>query len=112
VLTKIEVEIRGKNGERLMKEISGNQQSWEVPFAVHSVELVPHFNILHWREEYRREAEALAKGNPNDPFGVSFLLHNAISQILFDQDRLDESQKHIRSALAVPNEKNVCLDCI
>ena len=125
----LEVLIHGKNGERLTQTISVHQPnqnwSWVVPFAVESVTIDPHFELLHWTEEYRKEADALipytraliqqndgnqqealklykegiAKAPEDDPYGLKFLLHFGLSQIFYDQNQLDDSKTHLEIAL-------------
>jgi tetratricopeptide (TPR) repeat protein len=126
------VVIRGKNGEQVTQTISVVQQnqnwSWDVPFRIESVIVDPNFQVLHWTEEYRKEADALIpytraliqqndgnsqeamklykegieKARDQDPYGLKFLLHFGLSQILYDQSQLDDSKTHLEIALNSP----------
>ncbi|MCI0605489.1 hypothetical protein L0156_21100 [bacterium] len=121
--------IVGKNGEQLNQTITVSQQnqnwSLDVPFAVDSVTIDPDFQLLHWTEEYRKEADALVpftraliqqndgnqqeaiklykegieKAPDRDPYGLRFLLHFGLSQVLFDQSRWQDSRTHLEIAL-------------
>ncbi len=95
-------------------------------FPVRTLELDPHYTILHWTPEYRAEAEALvdvtrarerrsagdldgaaaiytaalAHVSGDDPHGVRFTLELGYGDLLRKQDKLAEAKQHLEAALA------------
>jgi tetratricopeptide (TPR) repeat protein len=86
----LEIELAGANGEQAMHTVAvtdaRTEWSWPVDFRVGSVELDPHFYVLHWLPELR--AAARARGPA---------LH---AQRLSDAGKPDEAETELRQALA------------
>jgi len=97
---------------------------WRIPFQAASVVVDPHFEVLHWTEEYRREAEALEPYTDGDlkllygkteearvlfsaalkevrapdRYALRFLLEFGLGQAFLDMGRLQESREHLLRA--------------
>ena len=131
---RVPVNIRGES-QNLYQEFSvqGGQSSteWDVPFQVKDVEINPRFEVLAWTDEYKKEATALAPyarasleyndGNmqkarelfeqglrnlpSQDSYGVMFLMNYGFAHLLFDENDLEKSRKHIEAALRAPAQR-------
>ncbi|MCI0352352.1 MAG: hypothetical protein L0Z53_23280 [Acidobacteriales bacterium] len=102
--------------------------AWELPFQATSVTADPEFEILHWTDEYRKEAaalepytrgdlkllygkneearalfvEALKSAPESEHHGLRFLLEFGLGQALLDLGELKQSQEHLLRALSLP----------
>lgn len=128
----VDVEIRGSGCNKLVHSIriqgAKTAATITTPFRATAIELDPHFQILHWTEEYYREAtalvpytlanhqlldgntqeaaklfeEALKKLQHPDVYGLQFRLHYGYSQALMDLNRLEDARKHAEAAIRSP----------
>ena len=127
----VPVTISGKD-QHVSREISidgaTKDVEFEIPFVATDVMMNPNYEILSWTAEYKEEATAIAPftrasmqhddGNaekaremyeeglrnlPNpDPHGLTFLMHYGLGVMLFYENKLEESRKHLEAALSAP----------
>lgn len=131
----VEIEAGGKHNQKLIRtvEVNGPETKfdWPIDFEVESVELDPHFHLLHWTPQYRAEAtalinwtrgidmlannkleEALRQFNDGlqqvpsrDVYGVRFELEYGIARVLIKQTKMEEAREHLKLALASPSQR-------
>lgn len=129
---RVPVKIIGKDRQQLLRELEvdglAETVTWPVPFPVVDVQVNPHFEVLAWSPEYKPEAtsfapytraslqyddgnlkearklyeEGLRKLPATDPHGVTFLMHYGFAALLFDQNELELSRRHLELALSAP----------
>jgi hypothetical protein len=127
---EVGVALTGAGGQAVHRKvaIAGPETRFtlDAGFPVRTLELDPHYTILHWTPAYRAEAEAmvdvtrarerraagdldgaaaiytaaLARISDDDPHGVRFTLELGYGDLLRKQDRLAAAKQHLLAALA------------
>lgn len=127
----VDVQIDGERGSSVHPlTISGprTEFNWPVKFAAKSITVDPHFLVLHWTPEYRKQATVLmpyTKGDLKlwegqneeaiqefrtgmaqipepDEYGLRFLLEYGLARAYTDQQKYTEARAHIMAALQSP----------
>lgn len=135
-LASVEIEAANTDGSRRTTrtvEITGTQTEfvWKLDFQVKSVELDPHFLVLHWTPEYQAEATDLAeytKANlkrtqgkfdeaqkdflsaleriPSpDRYGAEFTVRYGLARVLMSQKKWSEARTQLETAVACPTRR-------
>lgn len=127
----VDVQIDGERGSSVHSlTISGprTEFNWPVKFAAKSITVDPHFLVLHWTPEYRKQGTVLmpyTKGDLKlwqgqneaaiqefrtglaqipepDEYGLRFLLEYGLARAYTDQEKYTEAKGHIMTALQSP----------
>jgi aminopeptidase N len=127
---EVDVALTGAGGQTLHRvvAIAGPETRFtlDAGFPVRTLEVDPHYTILHWTPEYRAKAAALAdatraserrsagdldgaaaiytaalaRTSGDDPHGVRFTLELGYGDLLRKQDKLAEAKQHLLAAVA------------